>query len=720
MLGIDDVWVSERDNEEGEMLWLLSVAWADEGMWTPEQVPAMATQLTEMGLTVDPTTLADPLQEPLSAIVSLGGCSASFVSPDGLIATNHHCVEGYLQYNSTAEENRSRDGYTAVDRAGELSVGPSGRLYVLERIDDVTEQVQSRLTRRMSDSEREEAISLVRKELIAECESTEGYRCRIAGFYEGLSYRLVVSRQLSDLRLVYAPPRSVVSYGGDIDNWMWPRHTGDFALLRAYVAPDGTAAPYAEENVPYTPPAYLPMATDGVGPGDFVMVAGFPGRTRRHDRASELRYSAEVSIPSRLTMLTEMGETLRDHAARDPEAAARLAAPIGYLANSEKNSRELLELLEGGTLLEDKDAADAALTAWVEDDRKRSRAYGKAMRELESVIVQRQAHQERTQIASYLMWIPDLLGVAHRAYRQSIENEKPDMAREEGYQERDIERTKARFTRLERTLYLPADRDLMAIMLRYHAEQPAEYQAPPLRDWIAEHGGTDAALDMLYTDPALAETDARLALLDADRATLEASTDPWVSLAVAMEGWMAEQRDISEQLSGAMIRLRPQYMQALIEMQGDVGLYPDANSTLRLTFGHVMGWSPQDGMAYLPQTTLSGMAAKATGEVPFNAPEVLLSRVGQETRWADAALGDVPVNYLSTLDITGGNSGSATLNAAGEFVGLAFDGNVESIGADWVFGPKSRSIHVDVRYMLWVMESEPAAAWLLQELGIGE
>ena len=203
-----------------------------------------------------------------------------------------------------------------------------------------------------------------------------------------------------------------------------------------------------------------------------------------------------------------------------------------------------------------------------------------------------------------------------------------------------------------------------------------------------------------------------------DRAALEASTDPWVSLAVTLEGWLSQQRVTSDQLSGAMARLRPLYMQALIDMRGESGLYPDANSTLRLTFGHVQGWSPEDGAVFLPQTTLSGMVAKATGEVPFDAPEVLLSRAGEESRWRDDALGDVPVNYLSTLDITGGNSGSATLNAAGEFVGLAFDGNVDSIGADWAFGPTSRTIHVDVRYMLWVMESDPEARWLLEELGI--
>jgi hypothetical protein len=700
------------------MLLLLSVAWADEGMWMPEQVPAMAETLTEMGLTVDPAALADPLSAPLSAIVSLGFCSASFVSPDGLIATNHHCVEGYLQYNSSGEADRSRDGYTAADRAGELSVGPSGRVYVLERIEDVTAQVQSRLKRRMSDAAREDAISLIRKEIVAECEATPGYRCRVASFYEGLSYRLIVSRELSDIRLVYAPPRSVGSYGGEIDNWMWPRHTGDFALLRAYVAPDGSSAGYAEDNVPYRPAHHLPLATEGVGPGDFVMVAGFPGHTRRHDRASELRYSAEVAIPTKLALYTELGEMLRGHTADSADAAARLAAPIGYLANVEKNNRELLALLADSTLLADKDAADAALTAWVQADRKRKRTYGGALEELEAVIARSQAHQERTELAGWLMWIPDLLDTAHHAYRLSVEREKPDLEREEGYQDRDLERTKARFFRLERTLYLPADRDAMALLLRHHETLPPERQVPPLTAWIADHGGLDAVLNTLYTEPALAQTEARLALLELDRAALESSSDPWVSLAVAMEGWLAEQRVVGEQLSGAMARLRPQYMQALVDMRGEGGLYPDANSTLRLTFGHVAGWSPQDAVVYQPQTTLSGMVAKATGEEPFDAPQSLLDRAGQESRWRDEALGDVPVDYLSTLDITGGNSGSATLNAAGEFVGLAFDGNVDSIGADWVFGPTSRTIHVDVRYMLWVMEADPLAGWLLRELGL--
>ena len=700
------------------MLLLLSISWADEGMWTPEQVPAMADQLTEMGLTVSPETLSDPLSEPLSAIISLGFCSASFISPDGLIATNHHCVEGYLQYNSSAEANRARDGYTATDHASELSVGPSGRIYVLERIDDVTERVQSRLKRRMSDASREAAISRVRKEIIAECEEPGGYRCRVASFYEGLSYRLIVSREINDVRLVYAPPRSVGSYGGEIDNWMWPRHTGDFSLLRAYVAPDGSSAPYSSNNIPYQPAHHLPLATEGVGPGDFVMVAGFPGHTRRHDRASELRYSAEVSIPTRLTMFTELGAMLRGHAERDEEAAARLGAPIGYLANVEKNYREMLTLLSGGTLLADKDATDDALSAWIAADRRRKHTYSRAIGEMESLITQQQAHRERTQLADYLMWIPDLLGVAHNAYRMSIEREKPDIEREEGFQERDIERTRARFTRLEKTLYLPADRDAMAILLRHHASVSIEHQVSPLNMWIADQGGVEAALNTLYTTPSLVDTSARLALLESDRATLEASTDPWVVLAVKMEGWLAEQRAVTQRFSGAMARLRPQYMQALVEMRGESGMYPDANSTLRLTFGHVAGWSPQDGMVYLPQTTLTGMAAKATGEVPFDAPQSLLSRVGEESRWRDAALNDVPVNYLSSLDITGGNSGSATLNAAGEFVGLAFDGNVDSIGADWVFGPTSRTIHVDVRYMMWVLESDPEAAWLLSELGM--
>jgi len=696
-----------------------SLGWADEGMWTPDQVPEMADTLAEMGLALDASALADPRSAPLSAIVSLGGCSASFVSPDGLIATNHHCVERYLQVNATAEADYARDGYTAASRDGELPAGPSARLYLIDRIDNVTDTVSAAAAgRRMKDADRKDAVDRARKQLVADCEAeSPDRRCRVASFYEGLEYHLIVQRELKDVRLVYAPPRAVGSYGGEVDNWMWPRHTGDFALLRAYVAPDGSAAPHAAENVPYQPDHHLPLDLDGVSPGDFVMVAGFPGRTRRHNRASELRYAAEERYPERLERTAALLAILEGHAARDPEGAAKLASPIMGLSNVDKNNREMLALLGGTDIIEDKEADEAALNEWLSADRSRRKA-ARAVAELEEVIAAKQALSSQGRLAGSMLWVSDLLGVASRAYRLAVEAEKPDLERAAGYQERDRAWTAAFFQQLEHTLYLPADRDTLAFIIDQYESSPAEEQIPDIGIWLAAQGGTASALEMLYSSPALAETDARMALLEMDRAAFETSSDPWIQLAVIIEHFQARKRAQEDALSGAQVRLRPQVAAAMLEMKGAAGIYPDANSTLRLTFGHVAGWSPADGVSYLPQTTLSGVVAKATGEAPFNAPDALLARAGQETRWTDPVLGDVPVNYLSTLDITGGNSGSATLNARGEFVGLAFDGNIDSIGADWVFGKNARSIHVDVRYLLWTLEGDARAAWLLDELGV--
>lgn len=691
---------------------------ADEGMWMPGQVPAMADRLENMGLTLPVEQLSDPQSEALTAVVSLGGCSASFVSPDGLIITNHHCVEGYLQYNSTAEADRARDGFAAASMADELSAGPTARVYVVERIDDVTAQIQAVVRRRVGDGQRPDLLDRTRSELIAQCEAeAAGRRCRVASFYEGLEYHLIVQQEIQDLRVVYAPPRSVGSYGGDIDNWMWPRHTGDFALLRAYVAPDGSAAPYAEENVPYQPAQHLALDTSGVGPGDFVMVAGFPGSTRRHDLAQSLRHSAEVRYPRRLEITTLMLDILRRHAAENPEAAAKLAAPITGIANVDKNNRELLDMLANDDLIAIKEAEEAALNDWLAADRSRRRT-ARAVAEMDAIVQQQQQMSNQTQTTGTLFWAADLLGVAHTAYRAAVERQKPDLDREPGFQERNMARIAARFERLEHSLYLPADRDVFHAMLQRYSALPADLHILPLDAWLAEQGGVDAAMERLYTEPALLDTGARLALLTQSAADLEASTDPWMTLAVALEGWLAEQRREGERLQGAMLRLRPQVMAAMLEMQGSDNVYPDANGTLRLTFGHVEGWSPADGVVYTPQTTLAGMVAKATGTPPFDAPTNLLARAAQPSQWMDPTLGDVPVNFLSTLDITGGNSGSATLNAKGELVGLAFDGNTDSIAADWMFTSNSRSIHVDIRYVLWVLEGDEDATWLREELGV--
>lgn len=701
--------------------WLLalSLVHADEGMWLPEQIPAIAAEWTDRGLEIDPAALADPLGQPLGSIVSLGFCSASFVSPDGLIATNHHCVEGYLQYLSDGENNHHQDGFLAASREEEANVGPTARLRIVESITDVTRAVVDGIRRRTKDAARLERIERAKKELVAECESEPNRRCYVTGYFGGSAWRLISTLELQDVRIVYAPPMSIGQFGGDVDNWMWPRHGADFAFIRAYVAPDGTSAPYSADNVPYEPPHHLEVAADGVNPGDFVMIAGYPGRTSRHTLAMDLAWRSSEYLPRRKRLLDDVYGILASHANRDDDAAARLGSSMSGLANSSKNSEGLLEGLSRGGLIERKQTEEAAMLTWVDADRRR-----RSLRKIYDEMVTRETADQADALADMVVgWATrsaDLLGVASTALRAAHERVKPDLERDRGYQERDLPRIAARFERMDRSLHLPSDRDVFAFLLDSYAELPEEAHIPALDTWLEARGGAEAALAELYKEPVLLDNAARQALLTHDVATLEASTDPWVSLAVALETWAGPKRDAEKSDRGANLRLGSAWTAAMRDFHRSQGreMYDDANGTLRLTLGTVEGYSPQDGLVAMPQTTLAGLAAKV-GPAPFDAPEALVARTasGPTSEHAYAPLGDVPVNFLSTLDITGGNSGSAVLDGRGRLVGLAFDGNYESIASDWVFvDAVTRCISVDIRFMLWMLQGDERSAWISAEL----
>lgn len=697
-------------------LWT-ALALAGEGMWMPEQLPELAGTLAEMGLELPAEQLADPTLAPLGAVVSLGGCSASFLSSDGLLGTNHHCVTRYLGYNSSAEADRERDGFLAASRSDELSAGPTARVTIVEQIADVTEAIAAAAGKRTRDAERHDRVERAKKELVATCEEQPGRRCAVVSFYEGTAYRLVTQLELKDLRIVYAPHSRVGSYGGELDNWQWPRHAGDFAFLRAYVGPDGAPAIYSPDNVPYRPPHHLELDTSGVQPGDFVMVAGFPGHTFRHRTVHEIAFERDVAYPHGIQVSDDSLAIFEAEAERDPEARARLGALIGMVSNGRTYRQGMLDGFTTSGVVERKQAQWDELQAWVQADSKRRRRYGKALDELVALIEERQAGYRRDQLVRSLQWLR-LLGVTSRAYRLAQERAKPDLERDTGYQDRDLEGIRQSFERLEKTLWLPSDRKQARYLFEQLAALPPDQHVGSLDRFVAERGGIEATVEELYGAVELVDTDARLALLEMDRATFEASDDPWIRLALAREEHLGPLRERNEQRQGAMLRLRPLYMEALLASSSGP-VYPDANSTLRITVGHVEGYAPRDGVLYLPQTTRAGMVAKAGAE-PYDAPERMLS-TGPGTRWVDEALGDVPVDFLTTLDTTGGNSGSATLNARGELVGFIFDGNYEAMPADWLFDPElTRSIHVDIRYVLWILDAVEGASWILDELGIEE
>ena len=692
---------------------------ADEGMWLPEQLPGKAAELEQMGLDLDAEALADPMGQPLGSIVTLGFCSAAFVSPDGLIATNHHCVAGYLQYLSDADNDRNKDGYLAATQADEAWVGPGSEVQVVQKITDVTDQVNAGISIRTRDTKREAMVSRNTKSIIAECEAERpDVRCRVASYFGGAEYRLIEKQRLKDVRLVYAPPDSVGAFGGETDNWMWPRHAGDFALLRAYVAPDGTAAEHAEDNVPYAPPHHLEVNPDGVRPGDFVMVAGYPGSTYRFRPARSMAFARDVSYPFGIALSEEVRAILVDHASRSAEASARLTAGIGYIDNGLKYRQGMLDGFQGSDVVERKSATEEALMRWVESDRRRARRYAPTFAELDILADQMERTYKSESVSGWMLRV-DLLSAAYGAWRWASEQEKPDLERDRGYQDRDRERRIRRLERMDKSLWLEADRDILRLLLEKLVALPEKEQPRPVLAWVDEQGGIDAALELLFSEPALANVEDRVALMDMDRQALRGSSDPWVQLAIALDAYNAPLRARDKARKGAYLRLQPYYVEALRGAAKDE-LYPDANGTLRVTVGHVKGYAPKDGLLAVPQTTLAGMVAKH-GDAPFDAPPRFLAAAENSTqsRWKDEALGDVPVDFLTTLDTTGGNSGSATLDSEGRFIGLIFDGNYEAMSADWVFDEAmTRSIHVDVRYLLWTLDEVEGATRLLDEMGI--
>jgi hypothetical protein len=706
-------------------------AFADEGMWMPEQIPQIASKLRSIGFQGDPKTFADLTGHPMGAVVSLGGCTASFVSPTGLLITNHHCVVGALQFNSTPQRNLLKNGYLAKNLSEELSNGPGARVYVTTSVTDVTNEIRGNLDPKLADRQRYDLIDRRVKERVAACEA-KGQRCQVASFFEGLKFYEIAQLEIKDVRLVYAPDEGIGVFGGETDNWRWPRHTGDWSFLRAYVGKDGKPAPYSADNVPYTPKHYLKVSAAGVKPDDVVFVAGYPGRTRRLQTFAEVKESAEWRMPLYVRIFEEQLAVLEEVTKRDPNVRIKVASRLQSLNNGLTNQRGVLEgLLRGGSLSR-KEAEEQELQKWISADAARERKYGNvfpALRELQS---QAEKTRDRDIMMQWMITSSNYLSAANSLYRLSEERAKPDLERESGYQERDWPRIREAQERLQRTIDPASDRALLRWALVRIAELPAEQRIPAVDQLVGLKAGMakpdaakaiDAYLEKLYAGTRIADRDYRLSLLGKSSEELKATKDAFVALAASLAPLSQSIRETDKVRAGAMLRLKPLYMEALLAKSGGQ-VAPDANSTLRVTYGRVKGVDAKDGLYYKPQTTLTGILEKHTGEGEFDAPDKQIEAIkalqsGKQTPYVDAALGGVPVNFLSTVDTTGGNSGSPTLNGRGELVGLLFDGTYESVASDYVFDPvKTRSIHVDSRYLLWTMTEVDGATRLLDEMSI--
>ncbi|WP_374755284.1 S46 family peptidase [Janthinobacterium sp. AD80] len=690
-------------------------AHADEGQWQPHQLPQLKAELKRVGIDIPAEKLADLSKHPMSAIVSLGGCSASFVSDAGLVVTNHHCAYGAIQRNSTPEHNYITNGFLAKTRAAELPGGPNSLVYVTDKVENVSDRVLKGLTADMTGRARHEAVEKRIKDLIAECETDKMYRCSVPAFHRGLEYYRIRQMMIRDVRLVYAPSDKIGNFGGDIDNYEWPRHTGDYSFLRAYVGKDGRPADPSPDNVPYKSKDFLVVSAEGLKAGDGILLAGYPGRTSRYKLPAEIRFARDTAFPLKVAELQADLAVMAEATNGDAASAVRYASVVKSINNVLKKTQGLLDGFARKDIAAIKDVQDADFRAWYA---KQPNVSPTLLAELDAAIASDMALSEE-EFAWTVATNSDLLKSARTVYRLSQERQKPDAERESGFQQRDLAFIKARLARLEQSYVNKVDQARFEAGLKRYAQLAAKSHPQGLDALLP----APAAVAALYQQTQLADTAKRLAWLDKDQAAVAQSDDAFMQLAIKLQPVEMALEDRRKEIDGNLERVIPQYMQAVIAWKQSQGkpVYPDANSTLRVTYGTVSPYSPRDGITKGPFTTVEGIVEKVTGKAPFEAPQALLDAVKEKRygQFRDPALGTVPVNFLTSADTTGGNSGSAVMNKRGELIGLNFDSTYESITKDWYFDTAiTRAIHLDIRYLLWVMKEVDHADNLLQEMTI--
>ncbi len=697
-----------------------------EGMWPWTQIEKLDGEaLKQRGLKLALGDIWTPGKGGLArAVAGLSGCSASFVSADGLLLTNHHCAYRAIQRNSTPDNNLLEKGFLARSKEDELD-GHGLKTFVFAEHRDVTDAVLGQLPEGLTDLARTEYIEAREKEIVKKCEEQPNTRCRVSRNNDGLSFTLLSFLELRDVRLVAAPPSALGNFGGEIDNWHWPRHTMDFALLRAYVDPQGRAAPYAEENVPFKPQRFFRIAKSGVAEGDLVMVMGTPGHTQRYRTSVAVEDVSDWYYPKRVAVFTEWAKILEQTCAELPDSCLLTSSTLRGISNGLTNAQGMIVGLKRAGVLERKRTEEERWRQWVAADGERQAKFGGALDDLMEIVKQHRAGRDRDFLIRYIIssWSPRMLGFARTITKWASEQQKPDEKREPGFQERDRENLRSRLDHAQRSLHLVADRRALALFLRLMGELPENERLQGLdkalnKDWRDK--SIDRFLKRLYKKSQLGQREERLAAFDADLNTLKASKDSLIKLAFALFDELDQFDDRQKQKQGALSRLRPRYIESLVAMKGN-RFYPDANGSPRISFATVAGYRPRDGVRHTPFTTLDGLVDKFTGKAPFDAPPEVIEAIEKRDLGAyrDPVLNDVPVCFLSNADTTGGNSGSPAVDGQGRLVGLNFDRVYENIAGDFGYNPPlSRNIMVDARVILWYLDRVARADHLLRELGL--
>ncbi len=702
-------------------LLLYVTTFAQEGMWLLNQLDQL--DLKNKGLQIEVSDIYNNKKPSLSsAVVQLGGGTASFVSPEGLIITNHHVAYTALQRASDIKSDFLTNGFLASKHEDEIKA-PGYVAQMLTGMKDVTSEI---LDAGKTAGDAVSKDKLINAKITQMTEAIRNGRddinATVAQMYNGKQYILFVYQLFKDIRIVYSPPLAIGKFGGEIDNWMWPRHTGDFSFLRIYVAPDGTGKEFDKNNVPYKPKVWLKVAKENIKDGDFTFVVGFPGFTTRYRSSNSVEWNYKYNYPFAIKNYKEIIQMLDDITKNDHAGELKVASLKTGLANTLKNFEGKVSGMKKTNFLQNKLDFEKDFMNWINSDPQRKAKYGGLIsneKEQYKLIAKTRERDNVLGIIQGLAGTP--LSVAEQIVFIVSQMEKPAGERQPGFTERVVDQSIDNIQYTYADTYEPADKALLVRALKMANDLPPDQRIKPLEYIFADKSKTiEQFVDDAAKATKLNDVEYAKSLFKKTSKELEALNDPFIKMALSIQPLSDEIVDVNLTFGSNVTAIRKQYLDALYEWKGS-GLYPDANSTIRFTSGRIKGYSPSDAVWYYPFTTLKGVIEKNTGEEPFDVPAGLFDLYNKKDygRWMDPILKDVPVAFTHQVDITGGNSGSPVMNAKGELIGVIFDGNYEAMISDWQYDfDLQRAISVDIRYVLFVTEKYGKAGFILDEMGV--
>lgn len=692
---------------------------ADEGMWLPSLIGERIDDMQEKGFRLGAEDIYSINQASLKdAVVLFGrGCTGEIISPEGLLLTNHHCGYAQIQKHSSVEHDYLRDGFWAMTRDEEL---PNEGLTVsfLERMDDVTGRILEGCTQSMTERQRDSVIKANSEALIKEATADgKGLRATVEAMYYGNQYFLFLYREYNDIRLVGAPPSSIGKFGGDTDNWIWPRHTGDFSIFRIYADKENNPAPYSPDNVPYIPRKFFRISLDGVQEGDFTFIYGFPGSTREYIMSEGVRYISEISDPMKIALRTQRLGIQKKYMDMSQDIRIRYSSKNANVANAWKKWQgESGGIGRLGTVRA-KQEYEKRFSEWAEGTEYENvvssldSLYG----ELEPYMYASEYYTESAGTVELCNFAWKIAGMAASACEDT--SGKSRFPAELAKAARDF----------YQDYYLPVDKEsFVSVMESFARDMDGKSEPEYFRECMARYGSVENWADSLFLNSIFTDSTAVLSLEAADTAVVR--KDPAFAFAAGFRKWHdSEILPTCRRLDGEIRLLYRKYMRGQMEFEPERDFYPDANLTLRVAYGKVSGYSPADGILYEPVSTLEGIMEKDNPEIyDYNIPQRLRDIHARKDygRWAVTdANGNrtVPVCFLATNHTSGGNSGSPVINADGNLAGINFDRVWEGTMSDIVFDPDyCRNISLDIRYVLFIIDKVAGAGHLLDEMVLVE